>query len=102
MPLTPEEVAKIQEEERIRAQEREKYAPAQNISITTNIKQKYGLPALLSFFIPGLGQIVKGEIGKGILAFILFVAGCFCFVIPGIIIWVFQLIDAYNYTPIKK
>jgi len=94
MSLTPEEIAKIQEEERIRAQEREKYAPVQN----ANTNQKYGLPALLSFFIPGLGQIVKGEIGKGILVFILFVLGCFCFVIPGIIIWVWQLIDAYNYN----
>lgn len=96
MPLTPEEIAKIQEEERVRAQEREKYAPAQNVSVLAN--QKYGLPTFLSFFIPGLGQVVKGEIGKGILIFIVFVIGCFCFVIPGIIIWVWQLIDAYNYN----
>ncbi|UMX47531.1 MAG: hypothetical protein L7H18_03725 [Candidatus Nealsonbacteria bacterium DGGOD1a] len=102
MPLTSEEIAKIQEEERVRAQEREKYAPAQSINITTNTKQKYGVPALLSFFIPGMGQIVKGEVLKGIIAFISFVAGCFLFVIPGIIIWIAQLIDAYNYNPPAK
>lgn len=102
MTLTPEEISKIREEERVRAQEREKYAPTQSINITTNIKQKYGMPALLSFFIPGMGQIVKGEIWKGIFAFVSFVVGCFLFIIPGIIIWIFQLIDAYNYTPVKK
>lgn len=27
-------------------------------------EQEHGFPALLSFFLPGLGQIVKGEVGK--------------------------------------
>ncbi len=60
------------------------------------ITQKHGVPALLSFFIPGLGQIVKGEVGKGILAFIGVGIGSLMLVIPGVIIWIWQIADAYN------
>ena len=96
MPLSPEEIAKIEEEEKIRAQAREKYSTPQTLNITSDVKQKNGVPLLLSLFIPGLGQIVKGEIFKGIIVFVCFVLGCFFFIIPGIIVWVIQLIDAYN------
>ena len=57
--------------------------------------QKHGVPALLSFFIPGLGQIVKGEVGKGIFIFIGVGIGSLL-IIPGIILWVWQIADAYN------
>ena len=63
-------------------------------TITSN--QKHGIPALLSFFVPGLGQIVKGQVGKGILIFIAFPLGLLLLVIPGIIIWIWQIADAYN------
>lgn len=59
-------------------------------------KQTHGLPALLSFFIPGLGQIVKGEVGTGILFFIGFFIGLACFILPGIIVWIWQIADAYS------
>lgn len=61
--------------------------------------QKHGVPALLSFFCPGLGQLVKGEIGKGIGMFLGFWAG-FCLAgIPSLILWIWSMIDAYNYNP---
>jgi len=95
MSLTEAEKRKIEEEE--------KYAAHLQAAMSGAIKgsQKHGIPALLSFFIPGLGQMVKGEVGKGIgiflgwlvsLALVLTVIGI---VVP-LIIWVWQIIDAYN------
>ena len=61
--------------------------------------QKHGVPALISFFIPGLGQMIKGDILKGILIWI--VGGLLClflwwtFIIP-FAIWVWNVYDAYN------
>ncbi len=59
------------------------------------------MPALLSFFIPGLGQLIKGQVGKGILIFI----GALVFIvlssvligIPFLIwLWLWNIYDAYN------
>ncbi len=63
--------------------------------------QTYGMPALLSFFLPGLGQIVKGEIWKGIGMLLgAVIAGLLIFVIIGFIIypiiWIYSVYDAYN------
>lgn len=63
--------------------------------------QKYGVPALLSFFIPGLGQIIKGEFFKAIGIWIAF---AICWLLQfvligyllGTILWVWQIYDAYN------
>ncbi len=87
MVLTEEQKKKIEEEEKFRTQ----------VSTSSQVfQQKHGLPALLSFFIPGLGQIVKGQVGKGILIFIGTIVGFMILIIPGIIIWLWQIIDAYN------
>lgn len=84
MALTEAQKRKIEEEERYRTQ------------LAQPIKQTHGIPAILSFFIPGLGQLVKGQVGKGILVFIGFFIGLAMLVIPGVIIWIWQIIDAYN------
>ena len=62
---------------------------------------KHGVPALLSFFIPGLGQIIKGNIIKGILFFIGVILSYFLMLLligfitlPLIYIW--NIYDAYN------
>lgn len=89
MALTEAEKRKIEEEERYRQQ------IASSVS-TQHSAQKHGVPAILSFFIPGLGQIVKGQVGKGILIFIGVAIGLVFFVVPGAIIWIWQIIDAYN------
>jgi TM2 domain-containing membrane protein YozV len=88
MALTEEQRRKIEEEESYRRQLAE--------SRQQNAKQTHGMPALLSFFIPGLGQIVKGQILKGILAFIGVGLGIVMLFIPGLIIWIWQIVDAYN------
>lgn len=64
-------------------------------------KQKHGVPALLSFLVPGLGQIVKGHLLKGIGHFIAAaVAGALSIVGIGLIlypiIWIYSIYDAYN------
>lgn len=63
--------------------------------------QKYGFAALLSFFLPGLGQIVKGQIWKGIgMMLAAIVAGALILVVIGLIlypiIWIYSIYDAYN------
>ncbi len=62
-------------------------------------KQKHGVPALVSFFIPGLGQLIKGQFLKGFLIWV--VGGLLCFflwwtfIIP-FAIWAWNVYDAYN------
>lgn len=62
-------------------------------------KQTHSFPALISFFIPGLGQLIKGHILKGI--FIWVFAGIltfffwWTFIIP-FILWAWNVYDAYN------
>ena len=100
-------------------EEEEKYRQAVAASITENshsLRQKHGVPLLLSIFIPGLGQLVKGQIKKGLLIFftpsiafiILFIQGSIAgggshvfalmgqFWIAGFILYFWQLYDAYN------
>ncbi len=63
------------------------------------MKQTYGLPALLSIFVPGLGQLIKGQILKafliwavgGVISFLL----VWTMVVP-FLIWAWNVYDAYN------
>lgn len=66
------------------------------------MSQKHGLPALLSFIIPGLGQLVKGHVGKGILIFFGFLIGLIILVLPGVIVWIYGIYDAYNSNEHEK
>lgn len=71
-------------------------------------EKKHGIPALMSFFIPGLGQLIKGQVLKGFLIWLipivilmiivslhseillmLFIIGC-------IVLWLWNIFDAYN------
>ncbi|MCE5295900.1 MAG: DUF5683 domain-containing protein [Euryarchaeota archaeon] len=60
-----------------------------------------GLAAVLSFLIPGLGQIYNGQIGKGLIMIIAaIVCGVLMLLLIGIvlylILWVWGIYDAYN------
>lgn len=64
-------------------------------------KKTHGVPALLSLFVPGLGQVVKGQWLKGIGIWIgLAICSVLMFVIIGYILapilWLWQIYDAYN------
>ena len=62
-------------------------------------RQTYGFPAILSFFIPGLGQLIKGQIIK---AFLIWIVGgligfflWWTWIIP-FCFWAWNVYDAYN------
>lgn len=66
--------------------------------------RKYGVPAIISLLIPGLGQIIKGEIFKGIgIMIAMFISGVLAWVLIGFIttpiIFIWQVYDAYNSEP---
>lgn len=68
---------------------------------SATLPEKYGVAALLSFFVPGLGQIVKGQILKAILIWlgtVVFIV--LSFVVIGLplllVLWLWQIYDAYN------
>ncbi len=60
-----------------------------------------GLAAVLSFFIPGLGQIYNGEVGKGLITIVVqiingFLATIFIGFVTGAIVWIWAIYDAYT------
>lgn len=59
-------------------------------------KLNSGTAAVLSIFFPGAGQIYRGKIGKGIIWFITVIVGYFSFIIPGIILHVLCIYNAYD------
>ena len=81
----------------------------EDVKIDNNTK--HGVPTLLSFFIPGLGQLIKGHFlkafaiwGSGILIWFAFFGSLFSgqlglsffiYLIP-FAVWVWNLYDAYN------
>jgi TM2 domain-containing membrane protein YozV len=60
-----------------------------------------GVAALLSFLIPGVGQMYKGDVGTGIVWFIFTILGYFLFVFPGLILHFICIITATNGDPYK-
>ncbi|KKH97878.1 hypothetical protein EO95_00220 [Methanosarcina sp. 1.H.T.1A.1] len=64
-------------------------------------KQTHGVPALFSFFIPGLGQLVKGHVFKALGVWAALLISAFMSIIGigilmGMVVWVAQIYDAYN------
>ena len=63
--------------------------------------KKNNIAAVLSFLIPGLGQIFKGQIGSGFSIVAVFVSCSFLTaIIIGyplmVIVWIWAVIDAYK------
>src|SRR6266849_1303746 len=111
----------LSEKRKHEIEEEEKYRHAVVKAIKHGGKkssQKHGAPLLLSIFIPGLGQLVKGEVKKGLLIFFAPIIAFLVILILGfvggsnngsnilnlvglswfgyIILYIWQLIDAYN------
>lgn len=55
-----------------------------------------GIAALLSFIIPGAGQIYKGNIAGGIGWLILAVLGYICLILPGVVIHIICVVKAFS------
>jgi len=54
------------------------------------------IAVLCSFFIPGLGQIYNGEDKKGVALLFGTLIGALIFLIPGIVVWIYGMYDAYK------
>lgn len=52
------------------------------------------LAGILSFLIPGLGQLYKGQIAYAIVWFLVVTVGYFLFIIPGIILHIICIVAA--------
>jgi TM2 domain-containing membrane protein YozV len=75
--------------------------PAQPQMVIIRSEKSAGLAAVLSFLIPGLGQIYNRQIGKGILFFVF--VGISCLLILAVIgflttpvLWIWNIVDAYK------
>jgi TM2 domain-containing membrane protein YozV len=65
--------------------------------VTSHRDQKKPLIAgLCSAVLPGLGQVYNGQAAKGFAVFILFLVGLALFAIPGMIVWLYGMYDAYG------
>lgn len=63
-------------------------------AIVTTPPLNRGLCAVLSFVVPGLGQMYAGKIGAALAWFICIVAGYFCFILPGLILHFLCIVNA--------
>jgi len=53
------------------------------------------IAGISSSFLPGLGQVYNGETVKGFVIFFLAIAGAFFLLIPGLLVWLYAMYDAY-------
>lgn len=54
-----------------------------------------GTAAFLSFLIPGWGQMRRGKIKVGLIWMVVVLAGYFLMIIPGLILHLINMLDAY-------
>ena len=60
-----------------------------------------GIAALISFIIPGGGQMYKGEVGMGIFWFTIVIIGYCMLLLPGIILHIICVVTAAQGDPYK-
>lgn len=58
-----------------------------------------GTAAVLSFVIPGTGQMYKGRVGAGLCWLFGVAAGYFAFIVPGVILHIACIYNAYSHNP---
>ena len=63
---------------------------------TANQSKNTFFAIILSFFIPGLGQVYNGRFWKGVGFMIAVPLGTLLLILPGLIIWVWGMYDAYT------
>lgn len=69
---------------------------SENIPRNTNQTKNTFFALILSFFIPGLGQVYNGRFWKGVGFMIAVPLGTLFLLIPGILIWAWGMYDAYT------
>lgn len=76
-------------------------APPTIINHYRERKWSPGVAALLSFLIPGAGQIYKGNIFSGLFWFIFVLVGYFLLIVPGLILHLICIITAASGDPYR-
>lgn len=61
-----------------------------------------GAAAVLSLFIPGAGQIYRGKLGPGLLWLFGTALGYVLLVLPGLVLHIICIVDAYKGDPRKR
>ena len=76
-------------------------SPGQVVVINQPPVQRWspGLAAVLSFFLPGLGQLYKGQIINGIVWFFMVMFGYAALILPGLILHFFCVLGALSGNP---
>ena len=76
-------------------------SPGQIVVINQPPTQRWspGLAAVLSFFLPGLGQLYKGQIINGIIWFFMVMFGYAALILPGLILHFFCVLGALSGNP---
>lgn len=76
-------------------------APGRTLVINHPPIQRWspGLAAVLSFFVPGLGQLYKGQILNGIVWFFMVGLGYAALILPGLLLHLFCIIGAASGNP---
>ena len=79
--------------------------------ISVSPSEKHVLPAILSFFVPALGQFIKGQVRWGLTIWLWFILGnlligavsgifggftIIMFIVFNLFMWIYQIYDAYN------
>ncbi len=77
--------------------------PTQQVVVSAPPVRKWspGVAAVLSFFIPGLGQLYKGHLLSAMLWFVLVGVAYFFLVVPGLVLHLICIIDALSGDPYK-
>ena len=71
------------------------------VAVTQVAPKSPGLALLGSFFFPGLGQLINGQVGKGVAMFVAYLVSiALLFAIIGFVlvpaIWIWSMVDAYS------
>lgn len=80
----------------------EAFAPGEHVMVINHAPvQRWspGLAAVLSFFVPGLGQLYKGQIINGIVWFFMVGLGYAALILPGLLLHFFCIVGAASGNP---
>ena len=70
------------------------YESAQQVVYVERRQPSGGVAAVLSFLLPGLGQLYKGQVGRGLLWFFATAIGYAALIVPGLILHLVCIINA--------
>tara|TARA_B100001245_G_C22699857_1_gene341056 strand:- start:89 stop:403 length:315 start_codon:yes stop_codon:yes gene_type:complete len=76
-------------------------ATGQRAGVEAARKWSPGVAAVLSFFIPGLGQLYKGQILNGFFWMALTGTGYIFYILPGLVLHLLCVYGAYSGDPTK-